>query len=115
MEYIINITFLGEIISYDLIHGKFDFQDDNNLTSLVGNFQSIVEHGILLKKHSNFMRITIATTDACNLNCAYCFERHGKTFLKEQCIPSISELIREYKIMLQELWLFGLEASHSSI
>jgi len=93
MEYTINTTFLGEDISYDLIHGKFDFQDDNNLTSFVGNFQSLVEHGISLKKHSNFMCITIATTDACNLNCAYCFEKHGKTFLKEQCIPAISELI----------------------
>lgn len=97
MEYTINTTFLGEDISYDLIHGKFDFQDDNNLTSFVGNFQSLVEHGISLKKHSNFMCITIATTDACNLNCAYCFEKHGKTFLKEQCIPAISELIHVYK------------------
>ena len=66
MEYTINTTFLGEDISYDLIHGKFDFQDDNTLTSFVGNFQSLVEHGISLKKHSNFMCITIATTDACN-------------------------------------------------
>ena len=49
MEYIINTSFLGEDISYDLIHGKFSFQNDNNLGSLVGNFQSIVEHGILLK------------------------------------------------------------------
>ncbi|WP_279323822.1 GNAT family N-acetyltransferase [Anaerococcus sp. AGMB09787] len=43
------------------------------------------------------MCITIATTDACNLNCPYCFEKHGKNFLKEKCIPSICELIREYK------------------
>ncbi len=45
MEYIINTTFLGEKISYDLVHGRFDFQDDNNSNSLVSNFQSIVEHG----------------------------------------------------------------------
>lgn len=97
MQYIINTTFLGENISYDLIHGEFNVQDGNYLTSPVENFQSLVEHGISLKKNSNFMCITIATTDACNLNCTYCFEKHGNNFLKEQCIPAISELIREYK------------------
>jgi len=97
MQYIINTTFLGENISYDLMHGEFNVRDNSNLVPSVENFQSIVEHGISLKKNSNFMCITIATTDACNLNCTYCFEKHGKDFLTKECIPAISELIREYK------------------
>lgn len=97
MQYIINTTFLGENISYDLMRGEFNVQDDNNLVSSVENFQSLVEYGISLRKNSNFMCITIATTDVCNLNCSYCFEKHGKNYLKKQCIPAISELICEYK------------------
>ncbi len=97
MQYIINTTFLGENISYDLIHGEFNIRGNDNLIFPVENFQTIVEHGISLKKNSNFMCITIATTDACNLKCTYCFEKHGKSFLTEDCIPAICNLICEYK------------------
>ena len=36
-----NTTFLGENISYDLIHGEFHVQDDNNMALPVENFQSL--------------------------------------------------------------------------
>lgn len=115
MEYIINTTFLGEDISYDLMEGKFDFQKDDNPIRLVDSFQLLVKQENILKKHNDFMCITISTTDACNLNCLYCFEKHGKTLLKKEYILDICKLIAEYKkisLMLHILWLFGLEENH---
>lgn len=49
MEYIINTTFLGDDISYDLIEGKFDFQKDDNPITLVDSFQSLVKQRNILK------------------------------------------------------------------
>lgn len=72
-------------------------QGKNHFDVVYNNIKKLVEHGISLKKNTNFLCITIATTDVCNLNCTYCFEKHGKNFLKEQCLLAISELIRKYK------------------
>lgn len=95
MDYIINRRFMGESFSYDLINGKF--VNDSEKFDLDVKYEDLVNSENYLKESNDFMCITIAVTDACNLNCSYCFEKHGNVFLNEECIKLIGRLISGYK------------------
>ena len=97
MPYIISTNFLGEIISYDLVEGAFLNAEVNRCYDSKDRFDLLVQQETALREHSDFMCITIATTDACNLRCKYCFEKHDTNHLTKESISSICDLIARYK------------------
>lgn len=97
MKYCLDATFLGENFSYDLVNGCF-IRPSEKENLLCSDFETIAAQESLLRENSDFLCITIALTDACNLNCTYCFEKHGKLYLSPKNILHICTLIREYKI-----------------
>lgn len=96
MHYIKKIDFIGKESYYDLVNGCFISGITANKDTF-WDFEKVYNSSMELKKGSDFLCITIAITDACNLRCKYCFEQHGKKFLEEGSIDDICILIQKYK------------------